>query len=151
MNTLICHKWGAIKESQILGFVFDDKGKLFACTKENAPQPITPYPEDELRQLIRDGKLDSRDLGRFSGFGLASANSNAPKQDSYLPSLLFIVRDGKGNIKLRNAETLVRSLSVGSVDDAVHAGFDGGVNFAAYIGNPLLGVGNAFENVSQNL
>lgn len=65
MNTLICHKWGAIKESQILGFVFDSEGKLFACPKENAPQPITPYPEDELRQLIRDGKLDPRDLGKF--------------------------------------------------------------------------------------
>lgn len=59
METLICHKWGAIKESQILGFVFDDKGKLFACTKENAPQPITPYPEDELMQSIRDGKLEN--------------------------------------------------------------------------------------------
>lgn len=59
MNTLICHKWGAIKESQILGFVFDDKGKLFAYTKESAPQPITPYPEDELMQSIRDGKLEN--------------------------------------------------------------------------------------------
>ncbi len=147
MNTLICHKWGAIKESQILGFVFDDKGKLFACTKENAPQPITPYPEDELRQLIRDGKLDSRDLGRFSGFGLAAARSDVPEQDANLPALLFLVRDGKGNVKLRNAESLVRSLSVGSVDDAVHAGFDGGVNFAAYIGNPFLRSGDAEKDV----
>ena len=121
METLICHKWGAIKESQILGFVFDDKGKLFACTKENAPQPITPYPEDELRQLIRDGKLDSRDLGRFSGFGLAAARSDVPEQDANLPALLFLVRDNQDNIKLRNANSL-----------------NGRSNFAAFLGNPRL-------------
>ena len=41
----------------------------------------------------------------------------------------------------------MRSLSVGSVDDAVHAGFDGGVNFAAYIGNPFLRSGDAEKDV----
>lgn len=147
METLICHKWGAFKYSEFVAFSFDSDGDLFICTKENAPQPITPYPEDELRQLIRDGKLDSRDLGRFSGFGLAAARSDVPEQDANLPALLFLVRDGKGNVKLRNAESLVRSLSVGSVDDAVHAGFDGGVNFAAYIGNPFLRSGDAEKDV----
>ena len=147
METLICHKWGAIKESQILGFVFDDKGQLFACIKEVSPQPIAPYSEDELGQFIRDGKLDPRDLGRFGGFGLAASRSDVPEQDANLPALLFLVRDGKGNVKLRNAESLVRSLSVGSVDDAVHAGFDGGVNFAAYIGNPFLRSGDAEKDV----
>lgn len=125
METLICHKWGAIKESQILEFFWDDKEKLFLRTKENAPQPITPYPEDELMQSIRDGKLDPRDLGKFDCSDLSPLN-NIPIEynisPSYtLPFLLFLVRDNQDNIKLRNANSL-----------------NGRSNFAAFLGNPRL-------------
>ena len=154
MNTLICHKWGAFKYSEFVDFSFDSDGDLFICTKDNPPQLIQPYNENELGQFIRDGKLNSRDLGCLDSFGSASANSNAPKQDSYLPSLLFLVRDCQGNVKLCNAQCLMGNMllrkTVGDESTAHGSSLNCGINFAAFIGNPLLGVGNAFENVSQN-
>lgn len=151
MNTLICHKWGAFKYSEFGGFSFDSDGDLFVCTKDNPPQLIQPYNEDELRQLIRDGKLDSRDLGRFSGFGLAAARSDVPEQDANLPALLFLVRDGKGNVKLCNAQCLMGNMllrkTVGDESTAHGSSLNCGINFAAFIGNPFLRSGDAEKDV----
>lgn len=127
METLICHKWGAIKESQVLGFFWDDKEKLFIRIKEMSyPQYITPYPEDELMQSIRDGKLNPRDLGKFDCSDLSPLNNITPIEHDISPSctlpfLLFLVRDNQDNIKLRNANSL-----------------NGRSNFVAFLGNPRL-------------
>lgn len=152
MNTLICHKWGAFKESEIVEFTFDQKGDLYVCTKDNEFKLIEPYNENELRQSIRDGKLNSCDLGCLDGFGFAAADSDTSKKDSYLPSLLFLVRDSQGNVKLCNAKCLIQNLMVGCFAGSECApagsGSNCGINFAAFIGNPHLCVGNTFENVS---
>lgn len=151
METLICHGWGAFKESEFSGFLFNLDGDLYCCAKDNEPQPIYPYDEDELWQSVRDGKLNPCELGRFNSLGLSAADSDVPKQNADLPALLFLVRDSKGNVKLCNAKRFVRSSLDGSVSDAARASFDEGVNLAAFIGNPFLCRGDSLKNISQNL
>ncbi len=136
---LICHKWGAIKESECLGFSFGKDKKLYLCTRENTPQEIEPFEDFQLRQAIRDGKLDSSDLCSFAPI---DTHSDVSQKNAYFPAVVFLIRDCKGNVKLCDAKLDALSSKSTSTDcanfNAVGKGLSFGVNFSAFIGNPIL-------------
>ena len=65
MKTFICVKQAAILLDAIIGISADNEGNVYIARDTTAPQLVEPYDEDELRQYIRDGKFDARDIGSF--------------------------------------------------------------------------------------
>lgn len=146
METYICGRGFAVKESAICGFLIMD-GKVFVMTPNKEPQVVEPYSPDDLRQLIRDGELDAGNLGSLGGGTTASSNSNVPKQDSESPSLLFLVYGGKGNVKLCRARDFIFITFAGEDDSAVRARLNAWVNNAATICNVRLGICDTDKDV----
>lgn len=89
---------------------------------------VHPISAQELRQNIRDGKLDPRDLRGFGGTFLPSPDAKTGENCDNMPALLFLLRDCKGNIKLCNSDGMVASV-LG--DDFVDSGIYPWVNDAA--------------------
>ena len=139
MDTLIIHANGALKYSAFLAFSFGTDGVLYLCTKDNPPQGIVPFDEELLLQFIRDGKLNAGDLGCLGGLTPISSKPQAPEQDSDFPTLLFLIRDCKGNIKLCRAESFIgdtsRINSLGTDDNASVSCDHVGIYSSAFLGN----------------
>lgn len=71
---------------------------------------ICPIDIEKLRQNIRDGKLDPRDLQTFGGVFLSAADAETREDCDELAAFFFLVRDGKGNVKLCNADGFIASI-----------------------------------------
>ena len=148
MKTFICVKQAAILLDAIIGISADNKGNVYIARDTTAPQLVEPYDEDELRQYIRDGKFDARDIGSFVAPLEGSACTEVCKQNADFPAFLFIVRDGKGNVKLCNAQFLCGTIHASGDCENLPArvGVCAGINFSAFLFNFDLGIGNALEN-----
>lgn len=146
METYICGRGFAIKESAILGFTFCG-GKVFVMTPDKEPQPADPYSPDDLRQLIWDGKLDAGDLGGLGSGAAASSNSNVPKYDAEVPARLFLVYGREGNVKLCRARDFIFITLTGENDAAIRTRVDVWVNNSATIGNVRLGICDSDKDV----
>lgn len=81
--------------------------ELEYCSGSWNPFRLEVYDLAELRQHIRHGKFNARNLCGFFGSGNASADPHGTEDNTELPSLIFLVADGKGNVELRNAESLI--------------------------------------------
>ena len=153
MDTLILHRFGAFKYSSVVSFFFENDGSFFACPQSGNPQRLFPYDLDELRQSVRDGKLDSGHFGALGGTALSATTVNNTEQNSNLPALLFLVADCEGNVELCETAFLSADFVSSpdrSIDFTACSDKNIGVNHAAFLGNFNLCVGNAFENFGQD-
>lgn len=151
LDTLIIHKFGAVKYSSIEAFSISKDG-VFASGKNVSLQRIFPFDEEFLREAIRDGKLNPCDFGTLARLTFAPADTYAPEQNSNLPSLLFLVGDGQGNVKLCDAQFFIHisdRVCGGKDNPACSCGYRR-VNHAVVVGNFNLCGSDAFEDITQN-
>lgn len=151
MDRLILHTNGAFKYEEFVGFSFGERGELFVCTKDNPPQRITPYDEETLRQSIRDSKFNFSEFCGFCGFASSDTDSHIIKQDANFPTLLILVRDSEGNVKLCDTKRFVVSaistVARGTNNVPCCSCNDTGIYNTAFIGNPIFCVSNTEKDV----
>lgn len=112
-RTFLVARNGMVEFSRVRSIMRGDGGsvdiELEFCSGSWNPFRLEVYDLAELRQHIRHGKFNARNLGGFFGGGNAAADSHGAEDNSELPALIFLVADGKGNVELRNAESFIAS------------------------------------------
>ena len=114
---------------------------------------VVPYSLEKLRESVRNGEFNTADLGSLHIGAGNAADTDIPNQNPDFPAFLFLVRDSKGNVELRNAQSLRggdRAASKPCDDMAAFVGQNFGVEFAAGISNRRLACVNAGEDTAQN-
>lgn len=134
-----------------MGISLGENGKIFLSAKDSPVVEVFPFEEDALRKFIRDGKLDVSDLGSFAAFASCCAETEIAQQNANLPSLLFLVRDCKDNIKFSDIDVLLpRSRSVkrvcGADENTSGSCAHFRVNHSAFLGNFYLSFGDSLKD-----
>ena len=141
---IFCFKNCSFKESAILGFRCYSNGIRIDISNGDFCEALA-YSVEDLRQAIGDFEFN---MCLVRGFGCGGdAAQNVKSRDFYanFPALVYVVRDGKGNIKFCDARHL--SSAFVNMKNTCGSYVDAWVNQSPVVCNIFLGVCDANENV----